>query len=73
MPMGEPAAMATTVKTTPAASKAAEARTVFPASSARVANDERPPETMSAETTAAPTSGERIPVASITSEGIKER
>ena len=35
--------------------------------------DERPPETISAETTAAPTSGERIPVASIMSEGINER
>jgi hypothetical protein len=39
----------------------------------RVANDERPPETISAETTAAPTSGERILVASIMSEGINER
>ena len=49
------------------------ARTVFPASKARVANDERPPESISDETTAAPTRGERTPVASIISEGIKER
>ena len=73
MPTGEPAAMANTVMTMPTASNAAEARTVTPASRARVANDERPPETISAETTAAPTSGERIPVASIMSEGINER
>ena len=73
MASGEPAAMANTVTMTPAASIAAEPRTVFPASKARVANDDRPPVNMSADTTAAPTSGERIPVASIMSEGINER
>ena len=57
----------------PIASSAAEARTVLLASRARVASDERPPVTISAETTAAPRRGERIPVASIMSEGINER
>jgi hypothetical protein len=73
MPTGEPAAMANKVRTMPTASNADEARTIFPASKSRVASDEMPPDSISAETTAAPTRGERTPVASITSEGINER